>query len=177
MTFSQSYRPEASTNMQTKYASLKIERTTAIKERTKAIKQRATAILLSRRGSVMVESSIFFPIIFLATMFTIYMMINMYSETVFQAKANREVRAASMAKVENASVEIGNPYANDRYRNAAESVKVNLSEGNENGFDNIYGSGSLIMESGKLTGYKTRKNTYYARAYCIDEKKYIIGIF
>ena len=139
------------------------------------IKERVYAILLNRRGTAIVEAAIFFPIIFLATMFAIYMMINMYSETVFQAKANREVRAASLEKAENASVNIESPYSNDRYRNAAEAVSVGLSEGNENGLVNIYGSGSLNLESGRLTGYKTRKNTYSARAYCMDEKKYIWG--
>lgn len=140
-----------------------------------SVKRSLREALCNNRGSAMVESAIYFPMIILATMFAIYMMINMYSESVFQAKMNMEVRAASMEKMGNASVLVLNLDKGNMYQNAAEANQVNLSEGREDGHTCIYGSGSLNMKSGRLTGYRQKKITYSARAYCVDEKFWIFG--
>ena len=131
----------------------------------------------SSRGSAMVESSIYFPIIILASMFIIYMMINMYSETAFQAKLNKEVRAESMKIIGNAEVSISKDGKDDKYRKVAEAREISYSDGGKYyATSYIVGSGMLEMKGEILTGYKRIKNRYSARAFSISEKNYIWDI-
>jgi hypothetical protein len=118
----------------------------------------------------MVESAIYFPFIVLGIMFTIYVMIDMYSIAALQAHLHIAVRAESgrLSGVTDASAASGKT-AYDRYRSAAFAKRVTLGEGRAGRAKTATGSVSEKYGAGRMAGsVKVEKN---ARAYVLRETR------
>jgi hypothetical protein len=116
----------------------------------------------------MVESAIYFPFIVLAIMFTIYVMIDMYSAASLQARLHLAVRAKSggMSGVTDVA-ELGGGTGYDRYRAAAFAKRMKIKEGKVAGTAAAMGSASERYGAGRMVG-KVRVDMS-ARSYAISE--------
>jgi hypothetical protein len=117
----------------------------------------------------MVEAAIFFPIVIFAIMATLYLLINMYSQTSSQAFMHERLRQQVADRAEIVSVKIDDEFVRDKYRRSAESVGIGITEGQVFGRDYLEARadnryfGGLLAKSG---GYKYE---FYGRNYVIDE--------
>ncbi|MDR0519918.1 MAG: hypothetical protein LBG82_07735 [Clostridiales Family XIII bacterium] len=120
-----------------------------------------------RRGSAMVESAIYFPIMVLCVMFVIYVMIDMYSIASLQSHLHMAVRAESgrLSGVTDINADGGTGY--DRYRAASFAKKVRLGAGNSGGVGTAEGSVSAKYGAGRMV--RKVKVGMSSRAYAIKE--------
>jgi hypothetical protein len=128
----------------------------------------AKRIVGRRLGSAMVESAIYFPFIVLGIMFTIYVMIDMYSMAALQAHLHLVVRAES-GKLSGVTeiARVGDGAGYDRYRAAAFAKRVTLGEGRSGRAKTATASASAGYGAGRMTG--TVKIDKSARAYVVRE--------
>jgi hypothetical protein len=127
------------------------------------------------RGASMVEAAIYLPLVILCIMFTIYMMLNMYTSCVSQSDLHIKVRGEADKKMPITAVKISEASGKDRYENAAESSKIEVGDGK--GFASTFKEGQRTSngEGGRLI--KTEwKEFQYGRWYVINEKK-IVGLY
>jgi hypothetical protein len=115
----------------------------------------------------MVESAIYFPFIVLGIMFTIYVMIDLYSMASLQSHLHLAVRAQSgkLSGVTDASRAAGGGY--DRYREAAFAERVELGQGKASGKATATGKASSRYGAGRMAG--TARIDMDARSYAIKE--------
>jgi hypothetical protein len=116
----------------------------------------------------MVESAIYFPFIVLGIMFTIYVMIDMYSIASLQAHLHLSVRAES-GRISGATDvgEFGDGTSYDRYRSTAFAKRIKLGEGRTAKTDTATGSASAKYGAGRMAG--SVKTEASARSYAIRE--------
>jgi hypothetical protein len=116
----------------------------------------------------MVESAIYFPFIVLGIMFTIYVMIDMYSIASLRSHLHLAVRAESgrLSGVTDIS-SVGNGSAHDRYRVASFAKRIKLGEGRSNMNRTSTGSASAKYVAGRMAG--SVKVFMEARSYAISE--------
>jgi hypothetical protein len=116
----------------------------------------------------MVESALYFPLIVLGIMFTIYVMIDMYSLAALQARLHLSVRAESArlsGVTDAAAVGQGTDY--DRYRAAAYAKRIDLGEGRSGGAKTATASTSADYGAGRMAGSAHVEKR--ARSYVIRE--------
>jgi hypothetical protein len=116
----------------------------------------------------MVESAIYFPLIVLAVMFTIYMLINMYSMTALRANLHILVRSESAAKIGTTDIRTEDE-TSDRYRRAAEANTVEMREGRQFAATYVEAESGSTYYGGRLTRRRGIRAECYGRAYLIDE--------
>jgi hypothetical protein len=116
----------------------------------------------------MVESAIYFPFIVLGIMFTIYVMIDMYSIASLQAHLHISVRAesGSLSGVTEADV-LSGASGYDRYRDAAFAKKIKLGKGTAKNTKTATGAVTKKYSGGRMVG--SVKVGMNARAYSIKE--------
>jgi hypothetical protein len=123
----------------------------------------------------MVESAIYFPFIVLGIMFTIYVMIDMYSIASLQAHLHLSVRAESGRLSGATDVGgIGSGTGYDRYRAAAFAKRIKLGEGRSSNASTATGSASAKYGAGRMAG-SVKKETS-ARSYAIRETEGLRGV-
>jgi hypothetical protein len=123
----------------------------------------------------MVESAIYFPFIVLGIMFTMYVMIDMYSIAALQSHLHLAVRAESgrLSGVTDVAVK-GGGAGYDRYRTAAFAKRVKLGAGKSGRNKTATGSVSAKYGAGRMVG--NVKIDERARAYAIREISGVRGI-
>jgi hypothetical protein len=121
-----------------------------------------------RPGSATVESAIYFPFIVLGIMFTIYVMIDLYSIASLQAHLHLSVRAES-CRISGATDVggIGNGTGYDRYRTAAFAKRIKTGKGRSSNTTTATGSVSAKYGAGRMAG--SVKTEQGARSYAIRE--------
>jgi hypothetical protein len=125
---------------------------------------------IQTKGSAMVSSAIYFPIIILATLFAIHIMLNQYEEVKQTSAMHMELRAQASAETETGLL-IENKAGNDRDKQASQTVKKEkASYGKIYGDEYIQFKGKQKYSGGRLTGYSTETAEYSARSYLIDEQ-------
>jgi hypothetical protein len=115
----------------------------------------------------MVESAIYFPFIVLGIMFTIYVMIDMYSLAALQAHLHLAVRAESGLVSGVTEVETGGGTDYDRYRAAAFAKRVKIGKGRSGREETVTGSVSDKYGAGRMTGSVNAERS--ARVYAVRE--------
>jgi hypothetical protein len=116
----------------------------------------------------MVESAIYFPFIVLGIMFTIYVMIDMYSIASLQAHMHLSVRAESGRISGATDVEgIGSGTGYDMYRAAAFAERIQLGEGRASNTATATGAASVRYGAGRMT--RSVKVDMNARSYAVRE--------
>jgi hypothetical protein len=135
----------------------------------------ATRCFRGRSGSTMVESAIYFPFIVLGIMFTIYVMIDMYSIASLQAHLHLSVRAESgrISSVTDVGG-IGDGTGYDRYRSAAFAKRIKLGEGKSSNTATATGAASAKYGAARMVG--TVKTEMGARSYAIRETEGLRGV-
>ncbi|MDR3071874.1 MAG: hypothetical protein LBU41_00085 [Clostridiales Family XIII bacterium] len=131
--------------------------------------KRKMSVLSSCRGTAMVESSLYFPIVILCVIFAVVMMIHLYRQTAVQAKLHLSVREEVMQENENVQKQISDSDFIDRYRAAAESLPFTFAEESHYGAKYVSASTSQQYEGGRLTR-AVRKRRFTGRWYLIDEE-------
>jgi hypothetical protein len=129
--------------------------------------------LAMRRGSTMVESAIFFPLIVLSAMFAAYMIINMYSMTALQSYMHILVRGESAAKSGTADIQIDAAEVTDRYRQEAESKKIDTQEGKRFMASYMEAECAETYYGGRLTRRNGVSVRFHGRVYIIDEANFV----
>jgi hypothetical protein len=126
------------------------------------------------RGASMVEAAIYLPMVILCIMFTIYMMLNMYTSCVSQSDLHIKVRREADKKTAVAAVEINEASGKNRYEAAAESSKTEMSDGSKFAAAFKEGRRTSKGEGGRMIK-TTWKEPQYGRWYVINEKL-IVGL-
>jgi len=129
-----------------------------------------------RRGGVMVEASIYFPLAIFVAMAVLMLMIYAYHQTCAQANLHIQVRAAVMRDKGTGSAKIEDGRKRDMYRRNAEKAMSQVVRHKEKGlFGTTYYD---ITVNGQYKGNQTislggRRTEFYARAYALDEAKLV----
>jgi hypothetical protein len=121
----------------------------------------------------MVESAIYFPFIVLGIMFTIYVMIDLYSIASLQAHLHLAVRAESGRLSGATDVGVGGGTGYDRYRAAEFARRIKLGEGRSAGTTTATGLASATYGAGRMAG--SVKTELSARSYAVREVEGLRG--
>lgn len=127
----------------------------------------------NKRGAVMVEAAIIYPMIIGAIMAVIYIIICMYTGAAFKADLNMELRNKAFEMTQTGEkVSIRNKFIpSDKYGKGAFSKRICLSEEKQIGINVLYGEVSHSYKGNRMMD-KFKRN-HQSTVYLIDEKDYI----
>ncbi len=130
--------------------------------------------MLNKKGSMMVESAIIYPIVIAAVIALIYIVICTYMGCLIKANLNMELRrnvfASEYVGKEGFYESNFSPY--DKYGKKAFSKKIKVSKLNIYGKQILYGTVSNTY-SGNALILNNQRRIHESRVYVIDEKDYI----
>ncbi|MDR1778835.1 MAG: hypothetical protein LBR14_03675 [Clostridiales Family XIII bacterium] len=132
-------------------------------------------LMEEKSGTAMVESALYFPLVILCVLFTIYMMIHLYSLTAAQASVHMASRQAAAEDSGVTQIEIQTEGDVDRYRAAAEALPLATEDGKRFAAPYKQTTAEQAYEGGSLVWHAARREIT-GRWYVIDEEKYVRGV-
>jgi len=136
--------------------------------------RRRQALCGARRGSAMIECAIYFPLIVLAAMAVFILMLNLYSDTAFQAHLHTEVRREAYFSGAGTVTILIDGEERDRYRKAMEDIEISTVEAHEGSLVDVpyvKAESGLRSYGNAMTDRDGYDMEYYGSSYILDEEK------
>nr|WP_315024263.1 hypothetical protein [uncultured Aminipila sp.] len=130
--------------------------------------------MFNKRGSLMVEAAIIYPLAIGAIMAVIYIIICMYTGNAIKANINIELRdkVFEMTQTGEKITDLGKFMPEDKYGKGAFNKKIYITEEKNVEINSLYGVVSHVYSGNSLMSDNFLRK-HQGTVYLIDEKEYI----